>query len=173
MRRITAVSLSLVGLSLAACGGGGGGGSDAPFFGGVYRGVIAVTDNPCGVPIGSIGNVEWTVNQDSNRIVLQAASGATYEGGPTGSSSFAVSSTSQSSGGCTTSTNVALSSVSTDGAQANVSVGSSCLPACTVRAAGPLTRSGGRAHQAQAIGGHPDLLDAIVSGLEGASEGVS
>src|SRR5262245_6369933 len=96
MKIKSVVLIASLSWSLSSCGGGGGGDS-VPFFGGVYRGVVLLTSNPCGIPVSSVGAVEWTVNQDATRIVLQAASGATFEGGTNGGSSFAVSRTTSTS----------------------------------------------------------------------------
>jgi hypothetical protein len=151
---------------LTACGGGGGGGDGETFFGGVYRGLVAITENPCGVPVSTVGDVEWTVNQDASRIVLQAASGATYEGGPTGGSSFAVSRVTPSGANCPITSDIAMTDVDSDSSRASLSVRASCLPQCTVRGTGSLSRAITRSSDAPKDGPRVDLLEAIAGGLK-------
>lgn len=81
--------LALV-LCLCSCGGGGGGGgSDSAFLGGVYTGAVELFDRNCpSVPTQTNGYANWTVNQDSERIVVDTPQGGHAEGQPTGEDSF-------------------------------------------------------------------------------------
>jgi hypothetical protein len=165
MRRYRTIPLYVLSMTLLACGGGGGGGSDTSFLGGVYQGPVAITDNPCGVPLASGGTVDWTVNQDSTRVVLDASSGATYEGAVTSDTSFAVSNetTSQS---CTTSTNIVISNITSSSGHADVAISNDCLAQCTVKASASLTRSGGKVLLRPTDRPTDDIINEIVEGFE-------
>jgi hypothetical protein len=147
---------------LLSCGGGGGG--DSAFFGGVYRGVITIDENPCAIALTGNGLVDWTVNQDATRIVLDS-SGTTYEGAPTGSSSFAVTRADPQSSGCLVTTDISISSIQSDSAEANFTILSSCLPECAVKGSGSLSRSTGNS---RALADLPtrDILTEVATGLE-------
>lgn len=79
---------SLLALSaLILLPGCGGGGSDEPFFAGVWRGTLVVTENTSTFAAANLDDTE-TVNQDGDTIVLSAMNGTTYQGFITSPNSF-------------------------------------------------------------------------------------
>ena len=71
-------------IAICGCGGGGGGGSDGGSatedYTGVWSGRMGQLDNICvAAGLGDF-NFSMTVNQDGDRVVVDASTGATYEG---------------------------------------------------------------------------------------------
>lgn len=126
MRRISAIILISV---LAACGGGGGGGSggsDSAFYGGRWNGALFLASNNCGADVDQVMYIDWLVNQDGNRVVVEAQpSGATYVGTATADGFEAQSPEFQSSSGLPQNASVMFQELEGDEAiiSAYVSVG--------------------------------------------------
>lgn len=129
------------------CGGGGGDGApnskDETFYGGIYRGVILESYNSCGIPAPASGSIEWTVNQDGSRIVLDTGK-TTFEGqaGPL-PGMFTAEKQVDSSGHCHTTSEASCLDITDDSANAEFQVTVVCgggAP-CVIRSTGRVTRS--------------------------------
>jgi hypothetical protein len=138
-------TMIMIGVSfLAGCGGGGGEQSNDRadvFLGGIYEGTLPRIKNTCPLASPEISAFNLTVNQDSDKIVVQVAStGATYVGGPTSEKSFLVSNR-KAEDPCAVITLITVQYITHDSASLNVSIGSACAPIrCVVEWDGAVTR---------------------------------
>jgi hypothetical protein len=138
------MSVVFTGSAIVGCGGGGGSssvlGSDVAGF---YSGQMYEVKNTCRAIINAPDVVAptWKVNQDGARIVLDAASGATFEGNTTGAGAFQARKLERSSGNCVTTSLIDVSDVTDDSGDAAFEVQTECpIGVCIVGYAGRLER---------------------------------
>lgn len=138
------ITLFFLAISLAACGGGGSngsGGSEPQFLGGIYSGSVSLTGNTCPIVVPLTNSVQYTVNQDDKRIVLEASpSKATYVGSPLLKDSFVASAIIESDK-CKTETAIIMSDIQSTKAKVEVIIETRCqLTRCAVDYTGVLDR---------------------------------
>jgi hypothetical protein len=140
--KISVLSVCLI--SLASCGGGGssGGNSTNGDVTGRYSGQIFEVQNNCRsvLPTDDTASVSWLVNQSGTRVVLDASSGATYEGEVLSGNSFQVSRTNFSAQ-CAITTTIAFENIESESAAVDSRVSGDCGNfSCLISYAGTLNR---------------------------------
>lgn len=145
--RLFVIPFAILSLALVACGGGGGGGGgggdDVDFVGGVYRGEMTMSSNPCAIPVDASQVAAWDVNQAGTDIVLTAQNGTgnTYEG-TTDGEVILCSKTSVTDDGCTLVSRIRIQDITASSGNAIFQLDANCgRGVCSVQYLGTLART--------------------------------
>lgn len=156
--------LSLIVFVSAACGGGGGGKSSSGFYGGTWNFAGRIVVNDCNSQIPSETVVNLVVNQDGNRVVVNAGS-VTLQGNTNNRDGFDVASASQSANGCETGTAIIFANASDGIADTGLAIVAQCGNLrCTASWGGESVRQNGKGYLAPSF----DLVElesALVSSM--------